>query len=380
VRRIELDHNAGAPLRPCARAAIALALEAGLGNPSSRHAAGRAAREAIEQARDQVARLVSASHEELVFCSGGTEADNLAVRGAARAIRAANGRRAVVSSPLEHPAVQESLEALAAEGFEVRRCRVDGTGSLDEEHLAALVDAQVALVTLAAANHELGTRYDVARLAALAHARGARFHTDAVQAARWERLDFPRLGVDYASLSAHKLGGPRGAGALYLRRDAPLAPLIVGGHQERGRRPGTEDLLGAVGFGAACAELIETLPAEAAAAAALRDRLEAGALKIDGARRFGGGPRVAGTANLGFRGAPGELLTEALDLEGVAASTGAACSSGSTRPSPVLLALGLAPDEARLAVRFSLGADTSAEEIDRVLALLPRLVARVRAA
>lgn len=378
MRRIYLDHNAGAPLRPEARTAIERALGRGLGNPSSRHAEGRAARDAIERARAEVARLVSAAREEIVLCSGGTEADNLAVRGAARAIARESGRRAVVSSTIEHPAVQESLDALAGEGFEIRRCRVDADGQLDRDHLEALVDGAVGLVTLAAANHELGTRYDVAALAELAHARGARLHTDAVQAARAERLDLGALGVDYASLSAHKLGGPRGAGAVYQRGGAPLDPLVVGGHQERGRRPGTEGLLAAIGFGAACAATRAALATEMPAMAALRDRLEAGALAIDGTRRFGGGPRTGTTASLGFAGADGELVMEALDLEGIAVSTGAACSSGSTRPSPVLLALGLAEAEARLAVRFSLGPDNTPEEIDEVLAVLPALVARVR--
>jgi cysteine desulfurase len=286
----------------------------------------------------------------------------------------------VVSSPLEHPAVAGSLRALAGEGFRITLLPVDGEGAIDPDALARAVGDDVALVTLAAANHEIGRVYPVGELAAIARRAGALFHCDAVQAAGKLPLDVAALGVDLATLSSHKLYGPKGAGALYQRRGLDLAPLTVGGHQERERRPGTENVPGIVGFGAACALARREGAAWAAHAARLRDRLEAGALALDGAHRFGGGGRVANTSSLGFAGVDGELLMESLDLAGVAVSTGAACTSGSIEPSPVILALGVSREAARTAVRFSLGWDNTDDEIDHVLALLPSLLERIRAA
>jgi cysteine desulfurase len=375
--RIYLDHNASSPLRAEARAAMAAALDGGLdGNPSSVHGEGRAARDAVERARAEVARLIGASAEEIVFTSGGTEADNLAIRGGARAGR---GRRRVVSSAIEHPAVGESLAALAAEGYEVARVAVGRDGAIAAEAVAALADEGTALVSLAAANHEIGNLYDVAALAAAARGRGALFHSDAVQAAGRVPIDVRAWGVDLLSISAHKLGGPKGVGALYVRRGVEPAPLLVGGHQQRGRRPGTENLIGIMGFGAACAAARRALAGEMAGIGGLRERLEAGLSSIPGARRFGAAARVPGTANLGFAGVEGEVVVMGLDLEGVAVSSGAACTSGAVEASPVVRALGFAKGEAREAVRFSIGAENTAEEIDRVVALVRSIVDRARA-
>ncbi|MSP62836.1 MAG: cysteine desulfurase [Myxococcales bacterium] len=377
---IYLDHNATTLLHPAARAAMAAAQGEPLGNPSSLHGPGRAARDALERARGEVARLCGVRGEEIVFCSGGTEGDNLAVRGAAHAARAATGRDEVISSPLEHPAVRASLDVLAREGFRITLLPVASDGAIDPDDLRRCAGSSTALITLAAANHEIGACYPIAAFCAIAHAAGALFHTDAVQAAGRMPLDLATLGVDLATISSHKLYGPPGAGALFLRRGLDLAPLLVGGHQERGRRPGTENLPGVIGFGAACVAAGGELAASAARIGALRDRLEAGAIAL-GARRFGPEVgRVPGTANLGFAGVDGELLMMNLDLAGVAVSTGAACSSGSLDPSPVILALGVTPAEARQAVRFSLGRENSAAEVDRVLALLPPMLARIRAA
>ncbi len=351
------------------------------GNPSSVHAAGRRARELLERARAEVAALLGARSDEIVFCSGGTEGDNLAIRGAARAARAADPRRTrVIASPLEHPAAAAALGALAAEGFRVETLPVGGDGAIDPGDLARAISGDVALVTVQAANHEIGALNPVGELAAIARAAGALFHTDAVQAAGRIALDFGALAVDAATLSAHKIGGPKGIGAVYERRGVVLAPLIVGGHQERERRPGTENLVGAVGFAAACAAARRGVLERAAQLARLRDRFEAGALALDGARRFGGGARVANTSCVGFRGVDGELLLAGLDLEGVCVSTGAACTSGSLAPSPVILALGVPRAEAKTAVRFSFGPDNTDEEVDRVLALLPEILARIRMA
>ena len=378
VRPIYLDHNATTRPDPRARAAAAAALDETFANPSSTHGFGRAARDLVETSRAQVAALLCARSDEIVFTSGGTEANHLAIRGAARALRTRTGRAAIVSSPLEHPSVLGSLDALAAEGFTIRLVPPDSCGRTDLDSVRRVLGDDVALVSFAAANHELGNLADVAALAALAHTHGALFHSDAVQAAGRIPLDASALGIDLCTLSSHKLYGPKGAGAVYQRRGVALAPLLVGGHQEKERRPGTENVPGIAGFGVACAIARAQLESDGPRIAALRDRLEAGAFKIPGARRFGCDPRVPGTANLGFDGVDGELLMIALDLEGIAVSTGAACSSGSIEPSRVIRALGVSLPVARQATRFSLGRDTSVEEIDEVLAILPSLVERIR--
>jgi len=335
------------------------------GNASSTHAAGRAARAAVEEARAAVAALVGVTAEEIVFTSGGTEANNLAVR-------ALGARGRVVSSALEHPSVRGALGelTLVAPG---------PGGEITPEALRAALRPGTVLVTLAAANHELGNLYDVAGLAAVAHEAGALFHCDAAQAAGKAALDLRAAGVDAATLSAHKLGGPQGVGALYVRRGVDLPPLAAGGHQERERRPGTENLPGIVGFGVAARLAARELEDTAARVGRLRDRLQERLLAIPGARLHGDpARRVPGTLNVGFDGAPGPLVAVALDLEGVCVSTGAACTSGSHAPSEVLLGLGLPPERAAEALRFSLGRDTTDDEIDRVAALVPEVVARVR--
>ena len=380
---IYLDHNATTPLRPEVRAAMVAALDL-WGNPSSIHGPGRQARDAVERARRAVADLIEAAPEEIVFTSGGTEGDNLAIRGLALAARQKRqaqlaGRPAhVVSSALEHPAVQGALDELAREGFAITRLPVGPGGELAAAALEAALREETVLVTLAAANHELGTVYPVGDFAALARARGALFHTDAVQAAGKIPFGIGRGHLDCVTLSAHKLNGPKGVGAVYVRRGLDLHPLVTGGHQERERRGGTENLPGIAGFGEACRLARAEREESAARVGQLRDRLEARLLEIPGARVHGRGRRVPGTANLGFEGAEGGLVLVGLDLEGICVSTGAACTSGSLAPSPVLLALGLPPARAREAVRFSLGRDTTAEEIDRAAAVTAQVVARVR--
>jgi cysteine desulfurase len=378
MRLIYLDNNATTRCDPAARQAMAPFLDEEFGNPSSVHAAGRRARDAVERARDRVAALVGAGRDEIVFTSGGTEGDSLAVRGAALAARARDPRRVrLVASPLEHPAVDGALAALASLGFLVERLPVDEQGRVDPE---VRLGDDVALVTVQLANHELGNLLPVAELAARAHAVGALMHTDAVQACGKVPVDVRALGVDLATVSAHKLHGPKGVGAVFVRAGLDLLPHTAGGHQERARRPGTENVAGVVGFGVAAELALRDGAAWAAHEGPLRDDLEAGARSL-GARVHGDrARRVANTTNLAFDGVPGDLLVEALDLEGVAASTGAACTSGSVEASPVLLALGLPRQRAAEAVRFSLSRDTTREEIDRVLALLPALVERIRRA
>jgi cysteine desulfurase len=368
--RIYLDFNATAPLIPAARDAIAAALIS-LGNPSSIHREGRAARDLVETARNAVAALAGRPREQLVFTSGGTEANALGVLGLAALVERRGGPRVAVGSPIDHPSLRGAVAALAARGWQVRHLAVSPDGALTTDP-AALDGA--GLVAFAAVNHELGTLADAAALTAAARAAGALVHVDAVQAAG--KLPLASIPADSLALSAHKLGGPAGAGALALSLDDAL-PLVDGGHQERGRRPGTENVLGIVGFGAAAVAADSTAWPSVAA---LGDRLERGLLAFGDVRIHGAAaPRVGGTINAGFAGALGESIVVALDLAGVAASTGAACTSGSVQPSPVLLALGLPSAAARSAVRFSLGRSTTAAEIAAVLSRLAPILARARA-
>jgi len=374
---IYLDHNATTPLSPAARAAMAEEMAA-TGNPSSVHGPGRAARTRLERARARVAALLAGQPEDLVLTSGGTEADLLGVVGLARAARAAGAPARALVLATEHPAVHGAAAVLAGGGFAVDELQVDAEGRVDLEALDRALAGGAALVAVAAANHETGVVADLVAVATRCRAAGARLHVDAVAAAG--RLDLtPVIAVaDAVAISAHKLGGPAGIGALWIRPGIDLAPLHGGGHQEHGRRPGTENRIGAAGFGAAAAEVDPTTwPAIAALAA----RLEGGLRDLPGARIHGGGaPRTGHVVNVGFEGVLGESVVIALDLEGVSASTGAACTSGSIQPSPVLRAMGLDPVRARQGVRFSLGATTTAAEIDRVLALMPALVERARRA
>ncbi len=378
---IYLDHNATTPPAPEVLDAMAAALRDLPGNPSSPHGPGRAARAAIERARAEVAALIGATTEEIVFTSGGTEGNELAIHGLLRGRRAAKGgtgtaRPHVVSSPLEHPSV---LGALAAADVELTLLPVASDGTIDPAALRAALRPDTALVTLALANHELGNVYDLTTLAAVAHERGALVHADAVQAAGKIAVDVEALGVDALTVSAHKLHGPKGVGAVFLRRGAPFVPAGRGGHQERERRAGTENVAGIVGFGVAARIVAAELSSEGARIASLRERLEARLLAIPESRRHGAPARaLPGTLNIGFSGAPGQLVAAALDLEGVAVSTGAACTSGSLEPSPVLLALGLSRQEAASALRFGLGRGTTLAETERAAGLVGEIVARVR--
>lgn len=396
--RIYLDHNAGAPLSPAAREAMLAALEHS-GNPSSLHAEGRSARQVVERARNQVAELVGAPREEVIFTGGGTEADQLGIVGLAqRAARQGRARR-VVTSRMEHPAIQGAVEYLVRErGWERIDLAVTADGALELPEVAAGAASSTAnatssggavgsggaggavgLVALSWVNHELGVMQDAAAIGAWARRAGALIFLDAVQAAGKASLhELPAI-ADGLAVSSHKLGGPKGAGAVWLRGDVVEAlPVFEGGHQERARRPGTENAVALAGFGAAAAA------AELARwgdVVALGARLERGLLALPEVRIHGGGARatrLGGTINAGFAGARGESLVMALDLAGISASTGAACSSGSVQPSPVLLALGLSAAQAREAVRFSLGHGLSADDIDAVLAALPAILERVR--
>ncbi len=376
--RIYLDYNATCPLLDPVRAAMCAASDL-IGNPSSIHSEGRAARAVLERSRAQIAALIDGGDPDgIVFTSGGTESDLAGIVGLGLAAVAAGAPARVLVLATDHPAVHGAAAVLAGRGFTIERIAVDREGRIDHDDLARRLSAGAALIAAAAVNHETGVIVDVAGLADAARAVGARLHVDAVQAAGRVALG-PIAGLaDTIAISAHKLGGPAGIGALWIRAGVEVAPLAPGGHQERGRRAGTENVIGAAGFAAAA---IAVDLARTGLVAANAARLEAGALAIAEARVHGGGaPRAGNTVNLGFDGALGEAIVMSLDLEGVAASTGAACTSGSIQPSPVLLAMGLSRRGAREGVRFSLGPATTADEIDRVLAMLPAIVARARAA
>ncbi len=385
-RRIYADHHATTPLRPEALEAMLPWLTGLAANPSSIHAPGREARRAVEAARRQVASALGAAPDEIVFTSGGTESDALAVCGGARAARAADpARRRVLYTAAEHAAVREAARSLAPEGFEPVELPVDGRGLPGEEALAAILDGGTALLSLILANNETGVvNRGLPAAAAAARAAGALVHTDAVQAVGRVPVRPSELGVDLLSFTGHKLGGPKGAGALWVRAGARVSPLFAGGGQERGRRGGTENVPAIVGFGAAILAAVGGLAAEAARVGALRDAFEEGVLaRVPGARVNGRGPepgdRLPTASSVTFPGVDGETLLAALDLEGVAASSGSACASGTPAPSRVLFACGLPLAEVRATLRFSFGRTTTAQEVEELLALLPPLAARCAA-
>jgi cysteine desulfurase len=377
--RIYLDHNATTPVDPQVADAVIRTLRDTVGNPSSIHFFGQQAKAALDDARVAVASLIGAEPSEIVFTSGGTESDNLAIRGAADAVRA-RGRTHLVASGIEHEAVLNTLHALGRAGWTVSILPVDATGIVSPARLEEAMRPDTALVSIMHANNEIGTVQPIRELAAIAHAHGAVFHTDAVQSVGKIPVDVGELGVDLLSLSAHKFYGPKGAGALWIKRSTRMGTVLTGGRQERNRRPGTENVAGLVGLGVASTLARQKLAAEGVRLAALRDRLETQVVasvprsEINGARV----PRVPNTTNISFQQVEAESLLIALDLEGVAVSTGSACSSGTLEPSHVLRAMGLPSHRAQSSIRFSLGAGTTDEEIDRVLDVLPRTVERLR--
>ena len=350
---IYLDHNATAPLEPRALAAMQPWLTGVHGNPSSVHRYGRAAHEALERARAQVAALVHAQAAQVVFTGGGTESDNLALKGVCG--EGTTGR--VLVGAIEHSAVLGPAEALARLGWKVEYLPVDGEGRYDLMALERLLKGgDVRLVSAMLANNETGVLQDIPAVAALARKAGALLHCDAVQAAGRIPVDFQKLGADLMTLSAHKINGPRGVGALIMDRRVDLTPLVEGGGQEQGLRGGTENLAGIVGFGAA-AELAEAeRPGRVALAQKLRDALEAEVKKLPGARVFSAGAeRLANTLQFGLSGLDGEWLVMELDKRGIAVSSGSACHSGSSEPSHVLIAMGLPAAVAKGALRVSFG-------------------------
>jgi cysteine desulfurase len=373
---VYLDFAATTPLRPEAREAMLDVLSRRWGNPSSLHSWGREARATLEDARARLAAVIGAAPAEIVFTRGGTEADNLAVLGRARV-----DAGPVVCSAIEHKAVLSASKRGAGDAGRLRIVPVDSAGVVVVDALAEIVrEERPSIVSVMWASNEMGALQPVAWVAAVCAEAGVAFHSDAVQALGKVAVRVDEVPVSLLAFSAHKLGGPRGAGALFARRGTKLDPLLHGGGQERGLRPGTEDVASAVAF-AVAAEVAEAERAEVMARiGALRDRLEAGLCeRIPGLRiNAAAAPRLPTISNLSVPGADPEMLLTALDLEGIAASSGSACSSGAVEPSHVLLAMGLPAEIAGPSVRFSLGRDTTEQDVERVLEVFPRVAERVR--
>lgn len=376
---IYADYNATTRVDPEVRAAMDEVLDAGFGNPSSIHAAGQAARRSVDKARAQVAGLVGAAPEEIVFTSGGTEADNLAVLGVAGVV--SSDRLRIVTSAVEHQAVLAPCVFLQKQSRPVTFLPVDGEGRVALSALEAAAKPDVALVSVMFANNDTGVIQPLAEIVKAAAACGAVVHTDAVQAAGKLPIDVKKLGVSLLSFSSHKIHGPKGAGALYVRRGVVLAPLVHGGRQERTLRPGTENVPAIVGFGKACELAQARLEADSRRVAELRAYFETQILaRVRGTRLNGGGDRLPNTSNIAFAGLDGEAITINLDLAGMAVSTGAACSSADKTPSHVLVAMGQSAAAARSSVRFSFGRENTDEEIGHAVTLVVQTVKMLREA
>jgi cysteine desulfurase len=377
---IYLDYNATTPIRPEAAEAMRPWFESCFGNASSAHSCGRAAKRDLEGAREAIASALGAREAaSVVFVSGGTEADNLAVKGAAWAARE-RGRH-IVTSAVEHRAVLGACRALEAQGFDVTYLPVDADGLIDPERVEQGLRADTTVISVIHANNETGVLGPIADIGRLARERGIVFHTDAVQAFGRLPIDVEALRVDLLTISGHKIYGPKGTGALYVRPGTTLIPQIHGGEQEHGVRAGTENVAAAVGMACAATLALQSMSAENRRLRALRDRLEGGILsRISGTRRNGDRDRrLPNTSNISFQGIRADALMVALDLEGVEVSAGAACAAGSLESSHVLRAMGRRPEIHGGGIRFSLGAGTTDAEVARVLELLPPLVERVRA-
>ncbi len=378
MNRYYFDHNATTPVAPEVLDSMLPLLGGDFGNASSIHHYGQKAKYFLEDARRNVAALIHAQAGEIVFLSGGTEADNLAVFGIVRPDPRA--KKHVVTSAIEHPAVLAACAQVEREGVEVTRVPASPRGVIDPDDVRRALKPETVLVSVMHANNELGTVQPVAEIARIAHEGGALFHSDGVQAVGKIPIDVEAIGADLYSLTGHKIYAPKGEGALYVKKGTPLRAIQFGGHHERDRRPGTENVPGAVALGAACRWMTENLESESKRVAVLRDRLEQGLLAriaeagVNGA----GAPRTPNTTNIWFDGISSEALVIALDLRGFAVSGGAACSSGSVEPSHVLTAIGLSPDRARASIRFSLGRMNTAEQVEELVDAAAECVAQLR--
>jgi len=378
MKAVYLDYNSTTPVAAEVLEAMLPYFTREAGNASSIHSPGQRARAGVERARAAVADLLGARAAEIVFTSGGTESDNLAIVGI---VGAAGGtQRHVITSQIEHHAVLNTCQALEREGVEVTYVPVSADGVVDPNDIRRALRPETVLVTVMHANNELGAVQPVEEIGKIAAEADVYFHTDAVQSAGKLPIRVDEIGADLLSISAHKIRGPKGVGALYVRKGTRLRPLFYGGHHERDRRPGTENVPGIVGLGRAAELAAANLVADGARVAALRDRLERELVaRVPQARvNSAGARRTPNTTNIVFPFVEGEALVIALDLKGIACSTGAACSAGAVEPSHVLMAIGLAPEEARASLRFSLGHDTTGDEIDYAISVIPGAVEHLR--
>jgi cysteine desulfurase len=378
VRRVYLDNNATTPLAPEVFEAMKPYLLEDFGNASSIHWYGQRAKNAVEKARQQVAKLLNARPSEVIFTSGGTESDNAAIFGIVQAARLAAPH--IITTGIEHHAVLNTAQALEKRGVSVTYVGVGASGVVDPEEVKRAVRPETVLISIMHANNEIGTIQSLEEIGGIAREHDVYFHTDAVQSVGKIPVDVEKLGVDLLSLSAHKFNGPKGVGAMYIRKGTILKPLLYGGHHERDRRPGTENVPGIVGLGMAAELALAHLEEAVQRVAGLRDRLERGILERVPQVSVNGDPgrRLPTTSNLCFDYVEGEGFVIAMDLRGIACSTGAACSSGSVEPSHVLSAIGRTPEQARSSIRLSLGRYNTAEDIDATLETLPAVVERLR--
>lgn len=377
MKRAYFDNNASTPLDPVVREAMLPYLTDHYGNPSSNHSFGERARAGVEEARGQVAALLNCSPDRIVLNSGGSEANNAAILSG---VMADPAKKHIVSSRVEHASVLTPLGFLGRLGYEVELLPVDPQGGLDLDRLARAIRPDTALVSLLAANNETGVLWDLAAISRICQQHGVLFHTDAIQAAGKVSLDLAALPVDYLTIASHKLHGPKGSGALYVRRSTPVTPLVMGSGQENGRRAGTENVAAIVGFGKACDLATAHLPIYHRRVAALRDRIEAFILAEIPEARINGrqSPRLANTLNVSFAGCSSAQLIQDLDDRGFAVSAHAACQSGDLDPSHVLLAMGVPEDYRHGTLRISLSRFTVETEVDGLLAALPAAVRRSR--
>ncbi|WP_292489540.1 cysteine desulfurase NifS [Methanoculleus sp. 10] len=377
-RSVYMDHAATTPTRPEVVEAMLPCFTERFGNPSSLYALAREAKEAVGEARGRVTAAIGARPEEVCFTSGGTESDNWAIKGVA----AANRKRGnhIITSAIEHHAVLHPCRTLEKQGFSVTYLPVDELGRVDPGDVEEAITDRTILISVMIANNEIGTIQPVRAIAEVAHDHGIPFHTDAVQAIGAIPIDVDEMGIDLLSLSAHKFGGPKGAGALYVRRGIRIGALMDGGGQERGRRAGTENVPGIVGLGKAIELAVAEAPRSSTRIAAMRDRLIRGILDAIPETRLNGHPteRLPNNVNVAFRYVEGESILLMLDALGISASTGSACTSASLEPSHVLTACGLPPEHAHGSLRLTLGSRNTEEDVDYVLSVLPRVIERLR--
>lgn len=378
MRRVYLDNNATTPVEPTVLEAMLPFFCTDFGNASSIHSYGQRCRGAVETARSQVAALLGAKPGEIIFTSGGTEGDNLAIFGVACAVP--GEKKHIITTRVEHNAVINVCQELQRRGVEVTFVPVSREGVVDPEEIRRALRPETVLISVMYANNELGTVQPLEEIGRIAAEADVYFHTDAVQAAGKIPIDVEKLGVDLCAISGHKLNAPKGVGALYVRPGTHVQPHTFGGRHERGRRPGTENVPGIVGLGKACELAQKWVTGDGPRVAALRDRLQDTLLALVPETRPNGSraPRTPNTANITFFHIEGESLVIALDMRGLACSTGAACSSGAVEPSHVLTAIGMPPEEARASIRFSLGHNTTADDVDFALSVIPGAVEKLR--